>query len=127
MATGVFGTAINCMDGRTQLPIANWIKANFYTTYVDMINEPGPERFLTQGTKEQIEYLKAKVLISVNNHGSRVIALVAHDGCAGNPVTKEEHLAQVRQGMRLLSEWQLPVQIVGLWVDASGSVETVTP
>ncbi|KKK49410.1 hypothetical protein LCGC14_3135340, partial [marine sediment metagenome] len=26
MASGKFGTAINCIDGRTQAPVSDWIK-----------------------------------------------------------------------------------------------------
>ncbi|MGZ3681521.1 MAG: carbonic anhydrase, partial [Ktedonobacterales bacterium] len=28
MATGIFGTAINCIDGRAQGPVADWVKVN---------------------------------------------------------------------------------------------------
>src|SRR5260221_2454579 len=43
MATGTFGTAINCMDGRVQTPIADWVKMHFSVTLVDMITEAGAD------------------------------------------------------------------------------------
>jgi hypothetical protein len=35
-----FATAINCRDGRTQLPVIEWLKKEYGATYVDMITEP---------------------------------------------------------------------------------------
>lgn len=127
MASGSFGTAINCMDGRTQLPVISWVKTNFYVNYVDMITEAGAEGIMAHGSAAAIESIRQRALISVNKHGSHVIALVAHHDCAGNPVSKEQHLADVRAGMRAIGEWSLPVQVVGLWVDERGEVETVSP
>jgi len=46
MATGTFGTAINCMDGRVQTPIADWVKMHFSVTWVDMITEAGADGIL---------------------------------------------------------------------------------
>lgn len=45
----VFGTALNCIDGRTQIPIINWMKENFGLDYVDLITEPGMDKVLSQG------------------------------------------------------------------------------
>ncbi len=30
MSQGTFGTAINCMDGRVQEPVARWLKEHYY-------------------------------------------------------------------------------------------------
>jgi Putative carbonic anhydrase len=38
MGEGKFGTAINCMDGRVQEPVINWMKVRYGLDYVDMIN-----------------------------------------------------------------------------------------
>ena len=83
MAEGTFGTAINCMDGRMQQPIIDWMKKEFGFDYIDMITEPGPDKILAEGTDEQKAIVKHKVDISVNKHGSNVIIITGHDGCAG--------------------------------------------
>ncbi|MEO7000427.1 MAG: carbonic anhydrase, partial [Ktedonobacterales bacterium] len=43
MATGTFGTAINCIDGRVQAPVAEWLKINCHVTWVDMVTVAGPD------------------------------------------------------------------------------------
>lgn len=125
MATGTFGTAINCIDGRAQGPVADWVKTNGNVQYVDMITEPGADKVMAQGSSSQIEAVKQKVLISVNAHKSGIIAIAGHDGCAANPVSKDEHFAHVRAAMQAVASWGLPVRIVGLWVNEWGYIEVV--
>ncbi len=38
---GKFVTAINCMDGRVQIPVIEYLKNNYGINYVDMITAPG--------------------------------------------------------------------------------------
>ena len=40
-----FGTAINCIDGRTQQPVIDYIKQNYAVDIVDMITFPVPMEF----------------------------------------------------------------------------------
>ncbi len=117
MAEGTFATAINCMDGRTQQPVIDWMKKKYEVDYVDMITEPGPDGIMARREMDLIKQIKNRVLISVEKHGSQVIALVAHGDCAGNPCSKDEHLGHLRRSMELIRGWELPVEIVGLWID----------
>ena len=117
MADGTFGTTINCMDGRTQQPVNDWIKKNYGVDYVDVITEPGPDEIMAHRHKELMPSIKTRVLISVEKHGSGVIVVVAHDDCAGNPVSKDEHLGHLRKAMEALRSWELPVEIVGVWLE----------
>lgn len=48
MAHGTFATAINCMDGRTQLAVTAFMKSRYGVDFVDMITEPGPVRALAE-------------------------------------------------------------------------------
>ncbi len=115
---GKFATAINCMDGRVQLPVINWLMENLSVDYVDMITEPGPDKILAEGTAAAQDSIKARVLISVNKHGSDTILVAAHDDCAGNPVSRAEHEMQVRQSVIKIRSWNLPVKrIFGAWID----------
>jgi hypothetical protein len=123
MAEGTFATAVNCMDGRVQEPVAAWIKARFGVDYVDTITEPGPDRILSELNGPESRSIRRRVEISVNKHGSRVVCLVAHHDCAGNPVSKEVHLAQLASGLREMESWGLPVRWVGLWVNQDWQVE----
>jgi carbonic anhydrase len=123
---GKFATAINCMDGRVQLPVINWLMENLSVDYVDMITEPGPDRILAEGTAAAQDSIKARVLISVNKHGSDTILVAAHDDCAGNPVSRAEHEMQVRQCVIKIRSWNLPVnRIFGAWIDDKWRIEII--
>ncbi len=126
MSHGKFGTAINCMDGRAQLPVTNWMKSKYVLDYIDMITEPGPDKMLTQGSPAQVESIKSRVLISVNAHGSQTILIAAHHDCAGNPVSKEEHIRQVKECVKILQSWKLPVRnIIGAWINDNWTLEII--
>ena len=126
MSHGKFGTAINCMDGRVQLPVTNWLKSRYTLDYIDMITEPGPDKMLTQGSPAQVKSIKSRVLISVNAHGSQTILIAAHHDCAGNPVSKEEHVKQVKECMKILQSWKLPVKnIIGAWINDNWILEII--
>jgi hypothetical protein len=125
MAEGTFATAINCMDGRVQTPVADWVKNYRQVQYVDMITDAGIDGVLARGSEAERESIKRRVLISVNTHHSDSIAIAGHHGCAGNPVSPAEHLADIKMAMQIVSSWNLPVQVTGLWVNEWGSVEVI--
>jgi len=116
MTKETFATAINCMDGRTQEPIISWAKKTFEVDYVDAITEPGPDKILAEGPDILVESIKNRVMISVNKHGSQNVIVVSHHDCAGNPVSKEEHLDQLKKSVDVISSWELGVKIIGVWI-----------
>jgi hypothetical protein len=126
MTHGTFVTAINCMDGRVQQPILDWMIRHFDADYVDTITEPGPDGILAGSNAETIASIRRRVEVSTRAHGSRVVALVAHDDCAGNPVSKEEHLAQLDRAIAVIQSWRLPGRIISLWVDQNWQVERLS-
>ena len=74
-ASNIFATAINCMDGRTQLPVIEYMKSRYGVDYVDMVTEPGTNKILAEnGDKTTIESIKRRVKISVERHNSKQIA-----------------------------------------------------
>jgi hypothetical protein len=114
------------MDGRVQFPIINWMKKTCELDYIDMITEPGPENILLNGSAQQKESIKNKILISVNNHGSQSIIVAAHDDCAGNPISKDEHIKQVKECINLIKSWKLPVvNVIGAWLDIEQNIELI--
>ena len=125
MASGTFATVITCIDGRANQPVSNWMTTNLQVDYVDQITEPGPDKALTKGSPELLMALRDKVLISVNAHHSGIVAIAAHDDCAGNPVSAEEHRQQVLQATGVIDGWGLGVRVIGLWVNAHWQVEVV--
>ena len=123
MSEGKFATAINCMDGRTQLPVNDWMKKEYGVDYVDTITEPGPNKILAENN--DVESIKRRVLISVNRHGSENIAIVGHHDCAGNPVEKEKQLSHIKNAIKTVESWGLDAKVMGLWVDESWLVNRV--
>jgi hypothetical protein len=64
-------------------------------------------------------------LVVVPGPSSRVVAVVAHHDCAGNPGPKDLHLAQLQEAAGVVKSWRLPVRIVTLWVNEHWQVEPV--
>jgi hypothetical protein len=121
-----FGTAINCMDGRTQLPVLEWMRREFGVEYVDSVTEPGPVRILAEAPESAAaKSVLGRVAISVEKHGSKSVVLVAHHDCAGNPVPKERQLEQLRQALATVRCWGFPVEVTGVWVDDNWQVHRV--
>jgi hypothetical protein len=52
------GTAINCIDGRVQEPVAAWLKERYHLDYVDMITEPGADKVLATGSPEALTAIR---------------------------------------------------------------------
>ncbi|HOP06364.1 MAG TPA: hypothetical protein PLF13_03640 [candidate division Zixibacteria bacterium] len=117
MAEGKFGTCINCMDGRVQEPMIEFMKKGFDLDYIDMITEPGPDAILGKRESGLVELIRGRVLLSIQKHGSDTIVLVSHGDCAGNPVSYEEHLSHLRKGMETIRSWDLDADIYGVWID----------
>ena len=123
MTQGKFATSVSCMDGRIQVPITNWIKENFAVDYVDTITEPGIDKQVAGNT--DLESIKSKVEISIDKHKSELIVVSGHYDCAGNPVSNEEHINQIKKGVEVISSWNLGVKVVGVWVDDTWKINPV--
>jgi len=114
-----FATAINCMDGRAQKPVIEYIQKNFKVDYVDMITEPGPNKILSEAKDINIiESLKNRVEISVTKHNSQIIVIAAHYDCAGNPADEDTQKKDLRKGIDTIASWGFSVKrIIALWLD----------
>ncbi len=121
-----FATAINCMDGRVQIPVIEYIKNKYKVDYVDMITLPGPNKVLAESKdKFTLESIKRRVEISVNIHSSRLVAICGHYDCAGNPTNKEIQIKQIMASIEVIKSWNFDVQIIGLWINQDWQVEEV--
>lgn len=122
-----FGTAINCIDGRTQEVVINHMKQKYNIDGVDMVTYPGADGIFSaeERSEESIALVRRAVSISIEKHGSRIIAVVGHYDCAGNPGDREHHYVHVRQAMREVSSWDFPAQVVGFYVNDKRVIEEV--
>jgi hypothetical protein len=114
------------MDGRVQLPVIQHVRETQGVDYVDVITEPGPDGILGDMKDETlVESIRRRVEISVEKHGSRYIAIVAHHDCAGNPVDAEVHLAQVERAVKRVQGWGFDCEVVPLWVDEGWAAHVI--
>lgn len=120
-----FCVAINCMDGRVQLPVISYLKKRFKVDYVDSITEPGPNLILAeQKNTEAIQSIISRANISVKKHKAVGMAVVGHHDCAGNPMSKEDQIIHLESSLTFLRKnFNLP--IIALWVDKNWDVQEI--
>ena len=121
-----FCTAINCMDGRVQTPVIDYMQSRYNVPYVDMITDPGPNKILADQSDDTIiESILQRIDISVHKHKSAAIAIVGHVDCAGNPSTYEEQLVHLEKSHAFLTSRYPDVEVIVLWVDEEWTVSQV--
>ena len=121
-----FCTSIHCMDGRIQEPTIHYLKETYGITYVDTITEPGPCKILSENTnKTLVDSILHRISISINKHGSRLMAISGHYDCTGNPCGEETQKDQTRQSVEYLKNQYPDVEIIGLWIDSEWTVEKI--
>ena len=66
-----FCTVINCMDGRVQLPVIEYLQKRFNVEDVDSITEPGPNLILAKQPESELAgSIINRVRVSVEQHRS---------------------------------------------------------
>jgi len=121
-----FCTAVNCIDGRVQLPVIRYLQERLHVRYVDVVTEAGPVCFLADTVdSEARKSILRRVGMSVTTHGSTVVAVVAHADCAGNPEGKEHQIRQLVASAECIAESFPEAAVLGLWVDAEWTVREV--
>lgn len=113
MSEELFGTVIDCIDGRCQDAVNSFLKRLWKTDFIDVITMPAPVKIISDGT---VDSVKDTVRISIRKHGSKNIAIVAHFDCAGNPVSKTRQLRQLKKSVNSIKECFKEVNVIGVWV-----------
>ena len=122
-----FGTAINCIDGRTQEPVIDFMKQKYDIDGVDMVTFPGVDGVISSsGDLDAIKLVRNAVTVSIEKHGSRIIAVVGHFDCAGNPGNREHHYSHIGKAVKQVSSWNFDGEIVGLYVNDKRQIEEVS-
>ena len=111
-----FATCLNCIDGRVQLPVINWITKNYNVRYVDMITEAGIDGFLADKNSDIHKILK-NIEVSISGHGSENIFVVGHYDCAANPVDDLTHKNQINTAVKRIKNIFPDLNVIGLWID----------
>jgi hypothetical protein len=119
-----FGTAINCIDGRTQEPVIDFMKKKYDIDGVDMVTFPGVDGVISnRENSDEIAFIRNAVSISIEKHRSRIIAVVGHFDCAGNPGNREHHYGHIQRAVHEVSSWSFHAQVVGLYVNDKKQIE----
>ena len=112
-----FFTSIGCMDGRVQYPVAEYGKKRYGVLYPDTITEAGMVGLLANNpSRELLDSVKQKVLISVEKHHSKGIVVHGHQNCAGNPVEDELHKQHVLKAAREIREMAPDLEVMPVFV-----------
>ena len=119
-----FGTVLECMDGRTQRKVADYLTTSFGVRHLDTITTAGTVKHLAAET-DQTPALLANVAVSIDRHGSSQIAVVAHHDCVGNPVPAKAQKAQIVEAAARLRRLYPAAEIIGLWVGENWIVERI--
>lgn len=120
----LFGTVVNCMDGRVQGTVSDYMKSAYGVEYVDTITEPGPVKLMAEDSEcDKVVSILEKIGISVNCHGSKVIAVAAHVECAGNPTENEIQKEQVVKSVEFIKSKYPECEVIGLWVGDDWNAE----
>ena len=88
-----------------------------------MITSAGPVKILSNKKIENLESIISCIDISLKQHKSKGIAIVAHYDCAGNPISDEEQKKLLKKSVAFLSDKYINSSVCGLWVDKDQKVE----
>jgi hypothetical protein len=125
MARAMFGTAINCIDGRVQIPVITWMREMLSLVYVDLVTQPGADGVLARDAGLAEQMIRPRVELSVNRHASPVVVVAGHYDCLANPVDEAEHRANLVTAIATLQTWELKVKLLALWVNQAWQVEVI--
>jgi len=122
----IFFTVINCIDGRVQIPVIDYLKERFKVDHVDSVTEPGPNLILAEGRDTNtIDSILARVNLSLSRNKSTGIAIAGHYDCGGNPAGYDEQIIHIKKAVRFLKERYKAIPIIGVWVDENWLVHEV--
>ena len=116
-------TCLNCMDGRVQLPVLNWIKENYPVDFVDVITEAGMDGVLAK--QKDISEILRSIKVSVTLNKSTRLFVVGHYDCRGNPVDEEYHRKEIVDSVKRLESLWPNQDVIGLWVNHQWQVEEI--
>lgn len=111
------------MDGRIQEPLREWIRVQYGVDYVDVVTLPGMDKVVSDNT--DVDQVRKMAALSVSAHKSPVVVVSGHHDCAGNPVSREEHIGHIQRGVEVIKAWDLGVEVVGVWVNSDWRIERV--
>ncbi len=93
---------------------------------MDSITEAGPVKSLARPVDETVSQSILRRVAVSRTHGSKVVAIIAHDDCAGNPEDETTQRRQLEEAVDLMAGRFPDMLILGLWLSRDWSVFEVT-
>lgn len=119
-----FATAVNCMDGRVQRCVSDYIRSVYCVEYVDTISVAGPVKLFAEDSEgDMVVAILEMIERSIRLHESEVIAVVAHYDCLGNPIEDDIQKEQLDKSVKFIKSKFGQCEVVGLWVGDDWEVE----
>ena len=115
---------LNCMDGRVQLPVLQWIKDHHGVDFVDVVTEAGMDSVLADAAAD-VSFIIRSIKISLEINKASVIFIVGHHDCRGNPVDKALHINHIKKAVARIQALWKAISVIGLWVNEKWQVEAV--
>lgn len=113
---------LNCMDGRTQIPVITWIRQNYGVAYVDLITEAGMDGYIAD-SNNTIEEVYRSIRISIDKNQALMIFVVGHFDCRGNPVDEPIHKSHICLAAERIAKAFPNMPVIGLWVNDQWNIE----
>jgi len=99
--------AVTCADWRLHqrgVDLNRRIARALKVSGVDLIALPGPDGVLLADRSGEWQALAGQVALLIGAHSPTAVAVIAHQRCAGHPVSDEEHDKDVVAAARALKE-----------------------
>ena len=92
----------------------------------DIVSEAGPVQYLAEHKdSEEAKSIIRRVNISIDVHGSKGLAIIAHESCDGNPSTGALQRKQLYKAVTYAATLYPGKDVVGLWVDDDWKVNEI--
>lgn len=116
---------VNCVDGRAQLPVIEFIKREYGVSF-DIITEWNPAYVLAErNTSVEARSIMEKIQLLIKNNNISVLAIASHRGCADDCESGASCSRQLNLSVQYVAKHFPEQKVIGLWVDANGSAKEV--
>lgn len=126
-ANETFFTNVGCMDGRVQKAVNKYGSLVFGAEYADTVTKAGLDGLLAREDIEEnvLESIRQMILVSVEKHHSYGIIVHGHSECAGNPVSDEQHIKDIKKSVERIKEMvgSAEVSVKGIYITLSPRVK----
>lgn len=122
--TEAFATTVNCIDGRVQRCVNDFIRNQEGVEYIDTITLAGACKVISDRKHTNlIDNVKYRLDISVNGHDSNYVSIVGHYDCTAIEEDDDTQKGYILNSAKTITEWFPNVSVEALWVNENFEVE----